>query len=62
MTFVAGTCAGTTATITAYTSATRAVTVAAMGCAPDATSQYVVYFPAAGQTSQADAYLIKLQD
>jgi hypothetical protein len=62
VTFVAGTCAGTTATITAYDQATRVATVAAMGCTPNGTTKYVLYWPAAGQNTQANAYLIKLQD
>ena len=61
VTFVAGTCAGTTATIASYVAATRTATVANMGCAPDATSTYVLYY-VGGQTSQANAYLVKLQD
>ena len=44
-----------------YVSATRTVTVAAMACSPDTTSQYVVYYNS-GLTYQADSYLFKLQD
>eukprot|EP00292_Cryptomonas_paramecium_P001391 CAMPEP_0113729228 /NCGR_PEP_ID=MMETSP0038_2-20120614/42415_1 /TAXON_ID=2898 /ORGANISM="Cryptomonas paramecium" /LENGTH=2134 /DNA_ID=CAMNT_0000661011 /DNA_START=259 /DNA_END=6663 /DNA_ORIENTATION=+ /assembly_acc=CAM_ASM_000170 len=62
ITFVAGPLAGQTRSITGYVPASREVTVSsALTAAPSTSDQYVIYF-VAGYLSQADSYVIKLQD